>query len=76
MRSKFFKDFGIPDAECTIEPKLDGTRVPRLYFTSKGSPVGLDLTGASQMRQLMEHAGDKAHAKEIDDYITKAQRLR
>ena len=76
VRSDYFKDFGIPDAECKIEPRLDNTRIPRLWFKSSGhQEVGLDLTGASQLRQLLVHAGEAEKAREIDQYITKAKRL-
>jgi hypothetical protein len=76
MRSKFFKDFGIPDVECDIEPRLDDHRVPRLFFRSTGNPlVGLDLTGASQLRQLLAHAGQTAQAAEINAHIETARRL-
>ena len=76
MKSRFFKDFGIPVTECEIEPRLDDHRVPRLFFRSPGNPlVGLDLTGASQLKQLLTEAGDLAEADEIGKHIKKARRL-
>ena len=77
MRSSFFKEFGIPDAECDIEPDFHPQfKVPYLYFRSTGNPlVGLDLTGASQLRQMLAHAGDTAEADEIDRLIQKARQL-
>jgi hypothetical protein len=76
MRSKFFADFGIPDADCDIRVERDPHGVPRLFFRSTGNPlVGLDLTGASQLRQMLAHAGDAAGAHEIGDYIAAAKRL-
>lgn len=76
MKSIFFKQFGIPDADCEIEPRLDEHRMPRLYFRSAGNPlVGLDMTGASQLRQLLAHFGEGDKAKEIDQHIEKARRL-
>jgi hypothetical protein len=60
MSSPFFKNFGIPDAECDIEPDFHPQfKVPYLYFRSPGNPlVGLDLTGASQLRHMLAHAGE------------------
>jgi hypothetical protein len=77
MRSPFFKDFGIPDAECDIEPDFHPQfKVPYLYFRSPGNPlVGLDLTGASQLRQMLAHAGETAKADEVDRLIQKARQL-
>jgi hypothetical protein len=77
MKSDFFKNFGIPVTECEIEPGLHPqSRVPYLYFRSTGNPlVGLDLTGASQLRQMLAHAGEVEKAKEIDQHIEKARRL-
>ena len=76
MKSEFFEKFGIPSADCEIEARQDDMRVPRLWFRSKGNPlVGLDLTGASQLKQLLEHAGQDEQANEISQHIAKAQRL-
>ena len=76
MKSEFFRNFGIPDTECEIEPRLDDFRVPRLFFKSKGSPlVGLDLTGASQLKQLLAHSGETEKAAEIEKHIARARRL-
>jgi hypothetical protein len=76
MKSELFKDFGIPYNECEIEPRLDDFGVPRLFFRSEGNPlVGLDLTGASQLRQMLAHAGEVAQANEIDNHIEKVRRL-
>jgi len=77
MRSPLFKDFGIPDAECDIEASFHPQfRVPCLFFRSTGNPlVGLDLTGASQLRQQLAHNGDTEQAGEIDRLIQKARQL-
>ncbi len=77
MKSEFFKDFGIPVAECEIEPGFHPQfRMPYLYFRSPGNPlIGLDLTGASQLRQLLAHAGEVEKAEEIDVHIAKARRM-
>ena len=76
MQSEFFERFGIPAAECEIEARPDDMRVPRLWFRSKGNPlVGLDLTGASQLRQLLEHSGEIEKANEISRHISDAQRF-
>ena len=77
MKSEFFKDFGIPVTECEIDVGMHPQfRLPHLYFRSPGNPlVGLDLTGASQLRQLLAHAGETEQAKEIDQHIEKARRL-
>ena len=76
MKSKFFPQFGIAETECEIEPGRDDQRIPRLFFRSPGNPlVGLDLTGASQLRQLLAQAGDWDSAAEIDRNIAKARRL-
>ena len=32
MKSEFFKDFGIPVAECEIEPRLDDLGVAAMDF--------------------------------------------
>jgi hypothetical protein len=78
MQSQFFRDFGIPDAECEIEPGFHPSfRIPYLFFRSPGNPlVGLDLTGASRLRQMLAHAGEVEKAKEIDRHITEAGQLR
>jgi hypothetical protein len=78
MKSDFFKQFGIPDADCEIEAGTHPQfRVPYLYFRSTGNPlVGLDLTGASQLRQLLAHAGETDKAEEINEYIEQARQLR
>lgn len=77
MRSPFFKEFGIPDADCDIEADFHPQfRVPYLFFRSPGNPlVGLDLTGASQLRQMLAHNGDAEKADEIDRLIQKARQL-
>ncbi len=77
MKSGFFKDFGIPVTECEIEANFHPQfRVPYLFFRSPGNPlVGLDLTGASQLRQRLAHAGEMEQANEIDQHIEKAKRL-
>ena len=55
MKSEFFKDFGIPDADCEIEASFHPQfRIPYLFFRSTGNPlVGLDMTGASQLQQRL-----------------------
>jgi hypothetical protein len=77
MRSTLFKDFGIPDAECDIEASFHPEfKVPYLFFRSPGNPlVGLDLTGASQLRQRLTHNGDTEKADEIDRLIQRARQL-
>jgi hypothetical protein len=77
MKSEFFKDFGIPVADCDIEADFHPQfRIPYLFFRSLGNPlVGLDLTGASQLRQRLAHAGEVKQAKVIDLHIEKARRL-
>jgi hypothetical protein len=77
MKSEFFKDFGIPVTECEIEPGMHPQfRIPYLYFRSEGNPlVGLDVTGASKLRQIFAHAGQIDEANEIDRHITNARRL-
>jgi hypothetical protein len=68
---------GIPDAECEIEPGfLAQFRIPYLYFRSAGNPlVGLGLTGASQLRQMLTHVGEIERENEIDRHIAKAKRM-
>jgi hypothetical protein len=77
MRSTLFKDLGLPDAECDIEASFHPQfKVPYLLFRSPGNPlVGLDLTGASQLRQMLAHNGDTEKAEEIDRLIQKARQL-
>jgi hypothetical protein len=77
MKSELFKNFGIPVTDCQIEANFHPQfRIPYLFFRSEGNPlVGLDLTGASQLRQRLAHAGEVEQAKEIDQHIAKAQRL-
>jgi hypothetical protein len=76
MYSKLFKDFGIPDVACDIEVRRDNQGLPRLWFKSTGNPlVGLDLTGASQLRQMLEHDGDQTNADNISQHIEQAKRL-
>ena len=76
MKSAFFKDFGIPDVDCEINVHLDNLGVPRLYFTSVGhAPVGLDLAGASQLRNMLAETGNNTDAQEIERHIQEALRL-
>lgn len=77
MRSTFFEEFGIPDADCDIEANFHPQfKVPYLFFRSPGNPlVGLDLTGASQLRQMLARSGDTERADEIDQLIQKARQL-
>jgi hypothetical protein len=77
MQSQSFKNFGIPVAECEIEAGFHPNfRIPYLFFRSPGNPlVGLDLTGASQLQQLLAHAGEVEHAKEIERHIAKARQM-
>ena len=77
MQSQFFKDFGIPVTECEIEPAFHPNfRIPYLFFRSPGNPlVGLDLTGASQLQQLLAHAGEAENAKEIERHIATARQM-
>ena len=77
MKSMFFSMFGIPAMECEIEVRKDDQGVPRLWFRSTGGnpPVGLDLIGASQLRELLTDFGETKQAKEIGKHITQAQRL-
>jgi hypothetical protein len=77
MLSTLFKDFGIADAACDIEASFHPLfKVPYLFFRSPGNPlVGLDLTGASQLRQMLAHNGDTEKADELDRLIRKASQL-
>jgi hypothetical protein len=76
MQSKFFSELGIPATDCAIEVRRDNNGLPRVWFRSSGNPlVGLDLTGASQLRQKLEHDGDQAAAAEIGRHIEQVQRL-
>ena len=57
MKSEFLSMFGIPPTECEIEVRKDDLGVPRLWFRSTGNlPVGLDLTGATQLQHLLTDA--------------------
>jgi hypothetical protein len=77
MKSEFFSMFGIPPTECAIEACKDELGVPRLWFRSTGNaPVGLDLTGATQLQHLLTDAGEASQANEIGRHIAKAKRLR
>lgn len=77
MKSGFFKDFGIPVADCEVEVGMHPQfRFPLVYFRSQGNPlVGLDLTGASQLRQMLTHAGEIENAREIDRHIKTCQQF-
>jgi hypothetical protein len=76
VRSEFFSMFGIPPAECEIEVGRDDLGEPRLWFRSTGNPpVGLDLTGATQLQHLLTDAGEAKQANEIGRYITEAKQL-
>ena len=76
MKSEFLSMFGIPPTECEIEVRKDDLGVPRLWFRSTGNlPVGLDLTGATQLQHLLTDAGEANQANEIGQLITKAQHL-
>ncbi len=75
LKSKFFKDFGIPDADCDIDPRRDDLKLPRLFFVSRGNPVvGLDMGGATKLKAMMESGGEAENAKEIGEQIAKARR--
>lgn len=75
MYSKHFTKFGIPDTECEIEVRPDNFKLPRLFFRSPGNPLcGLDLGGASQLKQLLDHDGD-AKAQLIGRLIEQARKL-
>lgn len=75
MKSELFKLVGIPAAECEVEAWRDDLKVPRLLFKSEGNPVvGLDIGGATKLREMMMSAGDEGNAKEIDALIEKARR--
>ena len=76
MYSKHFAKFGIPDTECEIEVRRDSFNLPRLFFRSPGNPLcGLDLGGASQLKQLLEHDGDSAKAQLVGRLIEQARKL-
>lgn len=76
MYSKHFAKFGIPDTECEIEVRRDSFNLPRLFFRSPGNPLcGLDLGGASQLKQLLETDGESAKAKLIGQLIERARKL-
>jgi hypothetical protein len=76
MKSEFLSMFGIPPTECEIEVRKDDLGVPRLWFRSTGNlPVGLDLTGATQLPHLLTDAGEAKQANEIGQLITKAHHL-
>jgi hypothetical protein len=76
MYSKHFTKFGIPDTECEIEVRPDNFKLPRLFFRSPGNPLcGLDLGGASQLKQLLDHDGDSAKAQLIGRLIEQARKL-
>jgi hypothetical protein len=76
MKDDLLKRFGIPPAAAgDIEVRKDETGVPRLWFRSKGNPlVGLDLTGASQLKQQLEALGDRDYARTIAGHIEAARR--
>jgi hypothetical protein len=77
MQSQHFEHFGIPIAECEIEPAFHPDfPIPYLFFRSSGNPlVGLDLNGATKLQQLMAHAGEVENAQEIQRQIAKARQL-
>jgi hypothetical protein len=76
VRSAFFSRFGIPDADCDVEASLDVHGIPRLWFWSKGNPVvGLDLTGAVQLRQFMQSGGEWDQEHDMADQIKILQGL-
>jgi hypothetical protein len=76
MYSKHFTKFGIPDTECEIEVRCDNVNLPRLFFRSPGNPLcGLDLGGASQLKQLLEHDGDQDKAQLVGRLIEQARKL-
>jgi hypothetical protein len=76
MYSKHFTKFGIRDVECEIEVRRDDVGLPRLFFRSPGNPLcGLDLGGAHQLKQLLEHDGDHEKAHLIAKLIEQARKL-
>jgi hypothetical protein len=76
MRSKHLLKFGIPDVEHQVEVNRDTHGLPCLFFRSRGNPLmGLNLTGLSQLEQLLETDGDLAGAHEVRGYIDQARQL-
>jgi hypothetical protein len=76
MYSKLFADHGIQVTEQEVEVRRDSQGLPRLWFRSAGNPlVGLDLTGASQLRQRLEAADERRTAAEISRLIDEAKAL-
>jgi hypothetical protein len=57
-----------------IQAERDERGIPVLSFRAPGAGLQrLDMTGASQLKQLLEQAGDNANAQVIADLIKKAQ---
>jgi hypothetical protein len=69
MKSKLLSKFEIPHADYS-------NGVPRLVFRSRDNQlVGLDLAGASQLRQKFVQAGSINEAYEVDRHIAAARRV-
>ncbi len=76
MKSPFFRLFGIPSKEFKIEARQDEQGIPRVWFRPSGnSPVGLNLTSANELRQLLTDFGKLKQANEIGRHIIQAEQL-
>jgi hypothetical protein len=74
MKSNVFSHFKIPVLDYDIQAERDERGIPVLSFRAPGAGLQrLDMTGASQLKQLLEQAGDNANAQVIADLIKKAQ---
>jgi hypothetical protein len=74
MKSNVFSHFKIPVLDYDIQAERDERGIPVLSLRARGAGLQrLDMTGASQLKQLLEQAGDNANAQVIADLIKKAQ---
>jgi hypothetical protein len=76
MKSAVFSEFKMPVLDYNIQAERDDKGIAVLSFRAPGAGLRrLDMTGASQLKQLLENAGEHDKAKEISDLIEQAQGL-
>ncbi len=76
MQSSAFALHKMPVVNYAITAELDDHGIPVLSFRSPvNSLYRLDMTGASQLRNNLEQAGEHQNAAEISRLLDEAQNL-
>ena len=75
MRSQIFTDHGLPEADYDFEAGRDAFNLPCINFRAPSHGLrGIDLGGASQIKQKLELAGDSEGAALFERLINEARR--